>query len=692
MSCPCPSGYTPTIDSDACIFTITAATSGGSFFYSGVSSDPLSVYGELGVIFYEDITSLSFPISFSGTSGTTTTENGTPLNDTQFMVDASGRILNIQAGGPGTGINNDGTYGPASITNSLWGQGTGGSGRLNNAGVWATTGGTATPYNEWLGYSYCLNLVSGGTYFIGVAGDDYTRIKINGTLIYDSGLYNFTNTTAAYSPYSIAFVNFNVFPYTFTSGLNIIEVENLNLGGPAAFVAEIYSGSVSTLSGYTSYSQLSADTLFSTFNFIGQDIPLSSSAATTNTGYTCPSGYSLFTCSGSPYCILIDKTEIVNYCIENTGLGYDDNFKYGGIHNSEPYWVGVSTGYFIYFTTSGYWCMSTILDGPCLLEGAYPCISECPDLCDDYVFSGACPTPTPTPTVNCSVLDFTAIFDCEVTPTPTVTPTISTTPTMTPTPSTSDPCGGRAVDVTITGYTPTPTPTISVTPTTTPEITRPINVLGNVTFNSLIGVIECPSSKKFVDCANGATYYAVNPIVLPSGGTLTQLSVFKANVDGISRCLVFVGIDLNVAGTNVIEIVDGPLDLDANCDVCTPNVTQTPTMTPTPSITPTLTPTPTPSIASGFYVYQRCSIPTQYIIQTIPGPTYTPGQVFSTTGGTIVGDTCWKFVSYSTTYPTLPFGSTFTYFAGNSFPSLGNIFYTICEDCVSVTGDSGIVT
>jgi hypothetical protein len=289
------------------------------------------------------------------------------------------------------------------------------------------------------------------------------------------------------------------------------------------------------------------------------------------------------------------------------------------------------------------------------------------------------------------VLDFTAIFDCEVTPTPSVTPTISTTPTMTPTPSPSDPCGGRAVDVTITGYTPTPTPTISVTPTMTPEITRPINVIGNVTFNSMIGMIECPSSKKFVDCANGTIYYAVNPIVLPSGGTLTQLSVYKGNVDGISRCLVFVGIDLNVIGNNVIDIIDGPLDLDANCDVCIPDVTQTPTPTPTPSITPTLTPTPTPSVASGFYVYQRCSISTEYIIQTVPGPTYTPNQVFSTTGATIVGDTCWKFVSYSTTYPTLPFGSTSSYILGNGFPTSGNILYDTCEDCSFVTGDTGVV-
>ena len=689
MSCPCPSGYTPTIDSDSCIYTITAATSGGSFFYSGVAADNLAIYNELGVIFYEDITNLTFPIFISGTTGTTTTENGTPLNSTSFMVDSSGRILNMIVGGPGTGVNNDGNYGPSSLTNTLWGNGISSSGRLNNGGVWATAGGSAPPFNEWIGFSYCLDIVSGGTYYIGISGDDYNRFKINGVTIFDSSIYA-PPANSAYTFYGLGIINYTVFPYTFTSGLNIIEVENINTGGPAAFVAEIYSGSVATLSGYTSYSQLSADTIFSTFNFIGQDIPLSSSGDTSGTGYTCPSGYSLYTCSGSPYCVLIDKTDIVNYCVNDTGLGYDDYFKYGGVYNSEPYWSGETNGYVIYYTTGGTWCLSSVLDGTCLLEGQYPCSSLCPDLCDTYVFSGDCPTPTPTPTVNCSVLDFNAIFDCEVTPTPSITPTISSTPTSTPTPSPSDPCGGRAIDVTIVGYTPTPTPTPTVTPSNTPEITRPCSVSGNVTFNTVLGLIECPSSKKFVDCVNGNLYYASNPIVLPSGGTLSQLSVFKADVDGISRCIVYVGIDLTVNGMNIIELTDGPLGFDADCSVCIPDVTQTPTPTPTPSVTPTITPTPTSSPAVGYYLFQRCSAPNEYVIQTLPGPTFVPNEVFSLTDYPYTNE-CWKFISYSVSYPSLPLGSISSFLSGNSFQSFGVIYYTDCEQCISIIGDSGVL-
>jgi hypothetical protein len=678
MSCPCPSGYTPTIDSDACIYTITAATSGGTFFYTATTGSLDVLYNTYGVIFYEDITNLSFPITNSGSTTSAYTENGTLLFNTQFLVDNSGRILNIQAGGQGFTTT---YYGPPSLRNQLWGTGTTVSGRLNNAGIWTTN--NPDPQDEYVGFSYCLDIVSGGTYYIAVSGDDYFRFKINGNLVYNSSL-TFAGTSIAQG-YGTVFLS--VFPYTFTSGLNIIEMENQNDSGPASFVAEIYSGLVSTLSGYTSYSQLSADTLFSTLNYVGQDILLSESGATTNTGYTCPSGYSLYTCSGTPYCVLIDKTDIVNYCINDTGLGYDDNYKYGGIHNSQPYWSGVNIGNVIYFTTGGTWCMSSVLDGTCLLEGPYPCNSTCPDLCDEYVFSGACPTPTPTPTVNCSVLDFNAIFDCEVTPTPSITPTISTTPTMTPTPSISEPCGGRAVDVTISGYTPTPTPTPSITPSSTPQITRPCSVSGNVVFNTVLGLIECPSSKKFIDCENGNLYYASNPLPLPSGGTLSQLSVFKANVDGISRCVTYVGIDLTINGMNIIELVDGPLNFDADCSVCVPSVTQTPTPTPTPSITPTITPTPTASALVGYYLFQRCNT-NSYVIQTLPGPTSVINQVFSLTDYPYSNE-CWKYISYSSSYPSLPLGSTSSFLLGDSFQSLGVLYYSDCSECISIIGDFG---
>jgi len=388
------------------------------------------------------------------------------------------------------------------------------------------------------------------------------------------------------------------------------------------------------------------------------------------TGLTINLSSELISCSGcSPI-----------YCINDTGLGYDDTFLSAGTHNSETYWSGITNGYLIYFTTGGTWCMSSVLDGTCLLEGPYPCISTCPDLCDEYVFSGACPTPTPTPTVNCSVLDFNAIFDCEYVPTPTPSPTITTTPTSTPTPTPSNPCGGVAISVTITGYTPTPTATLTPTPTPTPDVTRPFNVVGTVIFNTVNGEIKCPNSKQFQDCYTGEMYYTTNSIPLPSGGTIDQFMIFKGNVNGNSKCISFLGYNLDVIGIDDITLIDGPLGYSnlGECSLCTPDVSPTPTPTVTPTLTPTNTPSPTPSMAIGYYVFRQCGNPTEYIIQTLAIPTFTPGTIFKT----ITNNYCWEFMYYSATYPTLPLGSTFTYISGSFFPSAGNTFFDNCSICL----------
>jgi hypothetical protein len=279
------------------------------------------------------------------------------------------------------------------------------------------------------------------------------------------------------------------------------------------------------------------------------------------------------------------------------------------------------------------------------------------------------------------VLDFTAVFDCDYVPTPTPSPTNTVTPTSSPTPTPTNPCGGNAVNVTITGYTPTPTPTLTTTPTPTPDVTRPINILGNVSFNTINGEIKNPMSKQFQDCYTGEMYYTTNNLPLPSGGSINQFMIFKGDVNNVSKCISFVGYNLDVIGIDTIFLEDGPLGYSnlGQCNLCVPDVSPTPTPTITPSITPSTTPTPTPSMATGYYVFRQCGNPTEYIIQTLAIPTFTPGDVFKT----IANDYCWEFMYYSSTYPTLPLGSTFTFITGSFFPSSGNTFFSDCTLCLS---------
>jgi len=280
---------------------------------------------------------------------------------------------------------------------------------------------------------------------------------------------------------------------------------------------------------------------------------------------------------------------ITGYCISNTGVYYDNNYTSGGTYDGNSYYTGETNGLFIYYSTGDtQWCLSSSLGGSCLLSGKSPCYEVCPDLCSEYCFSGVCPTPTPSPTNACD-LDFSALFDCEVTPTPSITPTISTTPTMTPTPSTSPLCSVIGVDVSINSYTPTPTPTPTVTPSSTPIVTRTCSFSGDVTFNIIDTSIVCPFSKEFQDCYNGQLYYTHNNVTNPTGGTIDQFMIFNAYVDGDLRCISYVGNNYFVSGINDIELVSGPIGFSnlGDCTLCSP--TLTPTSTPTP------TPTPTPS-------------------------------------------------------------------------------------------------
>ena len=372
------------------------------------------------------------------------------------------------------------------------------------------------------------------------------------------------------------------------------------------------------------------------------------------------------------------------YCISNTGIpNVDDSYSLAGVYNSHDYWLGSTYGYYIYYVTgtSEYWCVSSSLGGSCILFGASPCISSCPDICDSNFSIGVCPTPTPTPTVNCTVLDFTAIFDCEVTPSSTVTPTVTPTPTMTPTPSSSDYCPNIGIDVEITGITPTVTPTPTPTPTTSPVITYYCNFSGDVSFVTVNSIIQCPGSKEFQDCYTGEFYYTTSEVVTPLGSPLTQFMIFESNVDGISSCISYVGNSTKSIGVNTIVLIDGPLGYSnlGECYLCVPQVSQTPTNTPTNTPTPTLTPTPTPSLEPFYYLFRNCNVSTQYIVQTSPSFLTIVGQTLFD----LNVNSCWEYISQTVSYPSLSPFDTVTYFAGNYFTNTTGIAYNNCPDCIS---------
>lgn len=395
------------------------------------------------------------------------------------------------------------------------------------------------------------------------------------------------------------------------------------------------------------------------------------------------------------------------YCF-NTTLpaltGYSGNYTETGYYNDKQYYSGDSiTTSFIYYTGT-YWCLSDSLGGDCILQGATPCKSICPDISATDFNLGECPPPTPLP-IDCTTFDFQAYFDCvwEPTPTLTITPTITptNTPTNTPTP-TSNPCLGTAVSFSLSGYTPVG-PTVTVTPTVMP--TPDIPVGGQVTFNMLESVFSCVSVKVLIICETGIEVYTADSLVY-LGLPISIGTTVLAMVNGEQKCITYIRDDFDYSSNTTVGdiynvygncggcvILPTPTPTPTNTNTQTPTNTPTPTQTPTPSSTFGTTPTPTPTITSTptktptptphwVYVFQTCQPEIFYtqnsmVIQTLPHNSLTVGETIKDFLGT-----CWTYIGqYNTNYipPTNVISTTFQ---GDYFSLITNKFID-CDTCLT---------
>jgi hypothetical protein len=260
----CPSGTTMTPGLDNCYtYDVTGATFIGTT-YSATTGNVNSAYGSSGTLFYRNGLNGILPYNLQGTSST--------LKDGVGITIQPDQVVN---------------------TGTLW-KNTSPStsnGRLNNVGIWTTlpdSGGNAQPVQEWFGFAECIDIISEGTYSIGLASDNRTRFRIDGTEIYTSeNLTGNSNKDLVY---------WRVFEIELTSGKHIIEMEGYNYDSEASFGAEIYQAPISQLTGMTSESELNAVTIFTTADLrTGTSlIPLGE----TN-GFSCPTGYALDTCDGT---------------------------------------------------------------------------------------------------------------------------------------------------------------------------------------------------------------------------------------------------------------------------------------------------------------------------------------------------------------------------------------------------------
>jgi hypothetical protein len=345
----------------------------------------------------------------------------------------------------------------------------------------------------------------------------------------------------------------------------------------------------------------------------------SATPTVTPTPSTTPSG-----CTSTDFCLQTNLPSL---------SAYTGNYTEGSYYNNRPTYSGdgLTTAVIYYFTstTENYWCLSDILGGSCILQGATPLYSSCPDISANFFNSGICPTPTPSPQ-PCDI-DFVAYFDCDWEPIP--TPSLSvdcddvdftfTGFGLTPTPSATVGCSGKSVLFSVLQSTPTATP--SQTPTETP-VSSPIPAGGLVSFNIVNSPFNCVNVQILENCSTGERYYTVSNLVL-GNNVVVPGTVIYATLNGTPMCVTYVG-DTETLSPNTI--VTDIQNVFGDCSFClptqtasatqtptqTPTATQTPTQTQTSTQTPTQTPTRTPAITPS---------PTQSIGATPePTPTQTP--------------------------------------------------------------------
>ncbi len=277
---------------------------------------------------------------------------------------------------------------------------------------------------------------------------------------------------------------------------------------------------------------------------------------------------------------------------------YNGNYVPSGILNGRTVFSGPSAKIYYNTTSEPQWCLSAVTDN-CILAGPYPSESICPDLWDEYFTNGTCVTTTTT-TDPCAVFDFVAYFDCEVPPTPSITPTNTPTvsPTNTPSP-TVDPCTSFSASISFVPYT-TTTTTSSTTTTTTAA--RNVPVIDTVTFGVVDVAYVCPGDTyQFESCLTSQVYY-VEPSTEFSGIEMFIGYYYYMSINGVFGCYQFQG----TSSVSTNATASGVESWYVDCNLClgvSPTATPTPTVTPTPAITNsptpsstvTVTPTKTPS-------------------------------------------------------------------------------------------------
>jgi hypothetical protein len=258
------------------------------------------------------------------------------------------------------------TFPPASPNNNFWkSYNSTANGPLNRCGVWSCTVDPGTA--RWIGVSRKITFPESKVYYIGIAADNFARLKIDGQILLQFAMDGSGNGING-EFYDVHFKWWNIYPVYLTAGAHFFEISGKNDGSIASFGCEIYNNTIPQITAATSEAALNI--LFTTKSL--RTAPNNVTNFTDGGGCsTCPAGYSYnpddnkcyYVAAGDPNAFVFNpyRSGILGnwhtqrsyvFDIPRTNLVADPavtlgtNIRKSGYYNNfNPYWISNGTNF-----------------------------------------------------------------------------------------------------------------------------------------------------------------------------------------------------------------------------------------------------------------------------------------------------------------------------------------------------------
>lgn len=183
------------------------------------------------------------------------------------------------------------------LTSNYWKNNLLSTGPVNRHSIWANdgVGGTDLPEDIWIGFSKCIVIPSSKIYYVGLAGDNHFRLRLNGIEILNTRQLGGSLNNTVYT-----FTYWHIYPVRIPAGNNTLELTGWNENSEGALGCVIYDNTLTQLANATNNNDLNI--IFDSKTVTNIDVVQTEAGVYQSNGYTCPVGYDVYSPCGGNNC------------------------------------------------------------------------------------------------------------------------------------------------------------------------------------------------------------------------------------------------------------------------------------------------------------------------------------------------------------------------------------------------------